>query len=119
MARRPSLVTFADLPTMPVELLTEFADAGFAPIGGAELHPHEPGAGAPMRVDLWTLSRFKQLMAVEGWPVQAARMIFDRIYAHERLAFAHTSANEDLRRLAMELFRAMHADDGLLPAHRH
>lgn len=119
MARRPTLVTFADLPTMPVELLTEFADAGFAPIGAAEAHPAEPGAAGPARVDLWTLSRFKQLMAAEGWPVQAARMIFDRIYAHERLAFAHTSAREELRRLAMELFRAMHADDGLLRGHRH
>lgn len=118
MARRNALITFADLPTMPVELLTEFADAGFVPIDAASERDLAAG-GAPMRVDLWTLSRFKQLMRREGWPVQAARMIFDRLYAHERLAFAHTSASEELRRLALELFRAMHADAGLAPAQRH
>lgn len=112
-------ISFADLPTMPDELLAEFADAGFAPIDGAARREAADAGAAPMRVDLWTLSRFKQLMALEGWPVQAARMIFERNYAHERLAFAHTSASGELRHLSLELFRALHADDGLGAAHRH
>ena len=102
-------------PTMPAELLTEFCDADFG--DGDSLLPEDTELGlvgaSPLDLDLWTLARFKDLMAGEGWPVHAARMIFDRVYAHERLAFAHSSANEPLRRLALDLFRRMHADDGL------
>ncbi len=112
MKRHPHLID--ERPTMPVELLTEFCDADFG--DGDSLLPEETELGAgqsPLNVDLWTLARFKDLMAGEGWPVHAARMIFDRVYAHERLAFAHSSANDALRRLALDLFRRMHAEDGL------
>lgn len=113
MNRRQPLID--ERPTMPLELLTEFCDADFG--DGDTLMPEDVELGSaapsPLNVDLWTLARFKDLMAAEGWPVHAARMIFDRVYAHERLAFAHSSANDALRRLALDLFRRMHADDGL------
>jgi hypothetical protein len=112
MDRLPPPVLADYRRTIPADLLTEFDDAHFAPI--EELR-HEPRVGAPatpLAVDLWTLVQFKSLMLREGWPLQVSRMIFDRVYAHERLAFAHGSANDALRRLAMEIFRRMHADDG-------
>ena len=111
MNRRTITVAFGDLPAMPAELLLEFADAGCVP-GDTALSERGMLGTTPLRVDLWLLARFKQLMAAEGRTVHAARMIFDRIYAHERLAVAHSSASESLRRLALELFTAMHALDG-------
>jgi hypothetical protein len=99
-------------PTMPAELLTEFDDAHFGPIDELLHETDHAAAPLPVSVDLWTLSRFKSLMLREGWPVHAARMIFDRVYAHERLAFAHSSANDLLRGLALDIFRRMHAQDG-------
>lgn len=102
------------------EAATEFSDAQFAPI--EDLRHEPPGArptSTPLAVDLWTLAQFKSLMAREGWPVQVARMLFDRVYAHERLAFAHSSANEPLRRMALDIFRRMHAQDGQALSHRH
>lgn len=105
---------YHDLPTMPAELLNEFDDTGFASIDDiACTRLGVKASQTPLAVDVWTLSRFRALMAEEGWPVHAARMLFDRVYAHERLAFAHSSANQILRDLALDLFRRMHAEDGL------
>lgn len=114
MTSRQLPVDYHDLPTIPAELLTEFDDTGFAPITDlACTRVAASGAPTPLAIDVWTLTRFRMLMADEGWPVHTARMLFDRVYAHERLAFAHSSANVPLRDLALELFRRMHADDGL------
>lgn len=98
--------------TLPAELITEFCDADFGPDTALsdDLDVAVPRS-MPASIDLWTLTRFKQLMLVEGWPVQTARMLFDRVYAHERLAFGHTSATEELRRLSIDIFRRMHEDD--------
>lgn len=100
--------------TIPADLINEFCDADFgSPLalnGDADAPLRH---GLPLSIDLWTLVRFKALMAVEGWPVQTARMIFDRVYAHERLAFGHTSASPDLRALSLDIFRRIHANDGL------
>ena len=76
---------------------------------------------APLAIDLLTLARFKALMAEQGWRVETARMLFDSVYAHERLAWARGGSDESLRRLALDMFRALHAQDGQLsPAHgRH
>jgi hypothetical protein len=54
------------------------------------------------------LLHFRSLMAGEGQSVQLARMCYDRLYAHERIAVAHASAHDPLRRLALELFQAYH-----------
>jgi hypothetical protein len=112
--QRPSHAPSDDQATVPADLATEFCDADFGShlaLGG-DAETSAKGS-LPASIDLWTLARFKELMVAEGWPVQTARMIFDRVYAHERLAFGHTSANHDLRALSLDIFRRMHADDGL------
>jgi hypothetical protein len=57
------------------------------------------------------LLRFKTLMKNEGQAVQVARMCYDRLYACDRIALAHASASDPLRRLALELFQAYHRRD--------
>src|SRR5471032_2063825 len=54
------------------------------------------------------LLRFKSMMAVEGHTVHLARLCYDKLYAYERIAAAHTSGDEGLRRLALELFQIYH-----------
>lgn len=115
MSRRPALQIDDERATMPAELLTEFCDARFGAddvLGIEPLDGLDGDLGLP-HADLWSLARFKDLMAAEGWVVHTARMIFDRLYAHERIALGHTSANADLRRLALDLFRGLHSRDGL------
>jgi len=51
------------------------------------------------------LQAFQALMSVEGLPVQLSRMLYDRLYAFERIAEAHATANEPLRRMALQLFQ--------------
>ena len=54
------------------------------------------------------LLRFKSMMALEGQTVHLARLCYDKLYAYERIAAAHTSGDENLRRLALELFQIYH-----------
>jgi hypothetical protein len=51
-----------------------------------------------------SLFRFCRLMQREGNPVDFERMCLDTRYAFERLAQAHASACEPLRRMALDLF---------------
>jgi len=60
----------------------------------------EPGSGA--------LLRFKSMMNAEGLVCDLARLCDDRLYAYERIAQAHATANEGLRRMALELFQIYH-----------
>lgn len=112
MDRLPPPVIADYRRTVPVDLVTEFDDAHFAPIEELHAATAAHGPATPLAVDLWTLVQFKSLMQREGWTLQVSRMIFDRVYAHERLAFAHGSASDVLRRLAMDIFRRMHDSDG-------
>jgi hypothetical protein len=68
---------------------------------------------APLADDLGmgALLRFKTLMSADGQSVHVSRMCFDRLYAYDRIAQAHTSASDPLRRLALELFQAYHRRD--------
>lgn len=50
------------------------------------------------------LQQLAALMAQEQIALQPTRMMYDRLYACERLALAHASANPALRELAMRLF---------------
>jgi hypothetical protein len=50
------------------------------------------------------LARLAHLMHSQGWHAGADRMACDPIYFRERLALAHTSACDELRRLAVDLF---------------
>ena len=74
----------------------------------------EPEAMSPFVPDIGALLRFKSMMAVRGHPVALARMCQDVPYAFERIAQAHATGDETLRRLALELFQIFHrrADAG-------
>ena len=72
-----------------------------------ELSPVNHSAGGrpvPLIDDLKTLGRFRSKMAEQALPVNVARMMFDRSYAFERIAVGHSSADEVLQRLALQLF---------------
>jgi len=51
------------------------------------------------------LQAFTLRMAAHGLCVSASMMLGDRRYALEQLRYAHTMADDDLRSLAMALFR--------------
>jgi len=52
------------------------------------------------------LQAFTRLMLAEGLPLQPTRMIYDRLYAFERLALAHGSGQRALQQMALHLFDA-------------
>jgi hypothetical protein len=64
------------------------------------------------------LLRFKSFMNAEGLACHLARLCADRLYAYERIAAAHATANKPLQRLALELFQIYHRCDeaAALPA---
>ncbi len=75
------------------------------------------GVGAPAEdLGIGALLRFKSLMAADGQHVHLARLCYDKLYAYERIAAAHASASDDLRRLALELFQIYHRRSAGLPA---
>ena len=76
---------------------TRSSIAGFST---THMQADELGVGA--------LLRFKSMMAVEGQTVHLARLCYDKLYAYERIAAAHASDNDSLRRLALELFQIYH-----------
>lgn len=47
---------------------------------------------------------FRALMKAQGGHVDMQRMLYDRVYACDRLALAHTCADDALRALSVELF---------------
>ncbi|MBX3619302.1 MAG: hypothetical protein KF891_04830 [Rhizobacter sp.] len=65
-----------------------------------------PHAGRPVALieDLPALGRFRSQMAAQDLPVNVARMMYDRPYAFDRIALAHSSADVSLQRLALQLF---------------
>lgn len=50
------------------------------------------------------LQAFQVLMQQQGLPLQPTRMLYDRLYAFERLADAYASESGALQDLAMQLF---------------
>ena len=76
---------------------TRSSIAGFST---THMQADELGVGA--------LLRFKSMMAVEGQTVHLARLCYDKLYAYERIAAAHASSDDNLRRLALELFQIYH-----------
>lgn len=75
----------------------------------AAFDPLPCGSAAPARPvalidDLKALGRFRSMMAEQDLPVNVARMMFDKPYAFDRIALAHSSADESLQRLALRLF---------------
>jgi hypothetical protein len=117
MNRLCLVASLDDAPTLPGELL-DSPSTDFTPLDAPSVPKAARGAAeerqAPLVIDLLTLARFKALMAGQGWRVETARMLFDRVYAHERLSWAHGGTDGSLRRLALDMFRALHAHDGQL-----
>jgi hypothetical protein len=65
----------------------------------------EPEAGdVPFGKVVPRLQLFWALMQAQGWHVDMQRMLYDRVYACERLALAHTCADDALRALSVKLF---------------
>jgi len=95
-------------PSPQAQLATPLADAG-----QQRPEPRQPGLGGlgPEDLAMGAVLRFKTLMKLEGQSVHVARMCYDRLYAYERIAQAHASASDPLRRLALELFQAYHRRD--------
>lgn len=83
-----------------------FSDPFALPLSGDGLN-----RPAPLVEDLQALSRFRSKMSEHEMPVNVARMMFDRDYAFERIALAHSSADESLQRMALALF-ALYAKPG-------
>lgn len=74
------------------------------------LRPH---GVTPLGVPLQWLYRFRDGMARQGHTVRIAQMAFDRIYALERIASGHASADPVLRKLALKLFYAYQGERDL------
>lgn len=85
----------------------------FATRGDRVARPVPLPSVAPLApsVSLDELVVFKARMAAEGRTVHLARMCYDRPYAFERVADAHASAQEGLRRQALSLFQAYQRRD--------
>ena len=64
----------------------------------------EIGRPVALIVDLKALGRFRTKMAAQAMQVNVARMMFDRPYAFDRIALAHSSSDPSLQRLALSLF---------------
>jgi hypothetical protein len=72
-----------------------------------ELSPavqHAAGRPVALIEDLKALGRFRAKMGEQALAVNVARMMFDRPYAFDRIALAHSTADEGLQRLALQLF---------------
>lgn len=65
-----------------------------------------PDLGMPIAgpVDFQHLQAFNALMQAQGLRLQPTRMLYDRLYAFDRLAEAHASNSPALRQMAIDLF---------------
>ena len=79
-----------------------------ASVGGPVLPALVPGCC----IDMSLLARFRARMRANGETTMVQRMRYDRRYAFERIALAHGSADELLRKLALQLFAAYHGEAG-------
>lgn len=73
----------------------------------APVQPDLSGLGLTIAgaVEMSDLLDFQRLMLTEGQTLQPTRMLYDRLYAFERLALAHASASSVLREKALQLFQ--------------
>jgi hypothetical protein len=91
---------------IPLHLIPQQAlgSLDYAEAGVAEVCPPDLGLPITGPVDMGQLQAFQGLMLQAGLRLQPTRMLYDRLYAFERLAEAHASASPALRDLAMQLF---------------
>jgi len=96
---------------IPLHLLPESGPELSFSLAGLEIDPslvprrtvelESPIASA---VELSALQRFAQMMGQQDRRVSATRMVYDRLYACERLAEAYGSDDDALRELAVTLY---------------
>gem|GEM_PF-1633655 len=85
---------------------------GMTPAPETAMQPSSPTPDSPsapahvLPLPVSALARFRRLMQYEGRDVNLARLCIDTAYAQECLATAHTSGDERLRRVALDLFDA-------------
>jgi len=75
----------------------------------------DPGRPVALIEDLKMLGRFRSKMARQKFPVNIARMMFDRAYAFDCIALGHSSADPSLQRLSVQLFSQYTLSDA--PSH--
>jgi hypothetical protein len=63
-------------------------------------------AAAVQALPVTLLACFQRRMQYQGWQIDLQRMCVDTAYAHQCLATAHTTADESLRAMALQLFDA-------------
>lgn len=59
---------------------------------------------ASLKIDLWKLARFHELMSHRRLPVHLGRMFREPAYAFECLSLAHGTGEKELKTLALEMF---------------
>jgi hypothetical protein len=94
---------------VPLHLLPEGAQTvpalpDFAGDLGVRVESIDLGMPVAGAVSLHELLELQTLLQGEGQSLQPTRMLYDRLYALERLAAAHASANSQLRAHALRLF---------------
>lgn len=89
--QRPSLRTPIERSTEPVAL-----------VGNTD--PWSWLLAASLKIDLWKLAQFNELMAKHRLPLHLGRMFRDPAYAFERLSSAHGTGVPELKTLALEMF---------------
>lgn len=92
-------------PPMPPSALRHRAGAGstdpIALVGNTD--PWAWLLAASLKIDLWKLGRFCELMARRRVPIQLGRMFRDPTYAFECLSQAHATGVRELKALALEM----------------
>lgn len=93
-------------PKKPAYIIALQQFLGGATAGKRFIHDHieQDACDVPFGRAASRLQLFHALMQVQGWHVDTQRMLYDRVYACERLALAHTCSDDALRALSVELF---------------
>ena len=88
-----------DLPELSYSIGGQAVDPALRPQSSVDLA--SPIAGP---VAMEALLRFQQMMADQGRDISPIRMVYDRLYACERLAEAYGSTQPRLRELAVQIY---------------
>lgn len=88
-----------DLPELSYSIGGQAVDPALRPQTSVDLA--SPIAGA---VAMDELLRFQELMALKGRNISPIRMVYDKLYACERLAEAYGSDHLALRELAIRIY---------------
>ena len=96
-AANPASAVTAGRPKEPAQAADPIALVG-------DTDPWSWLLAASLKIDLWKLARFNELMSAHRQPVQLGRMFRDPAYAFERLSLAHSTGADELKTLSLEMF---------------